>query len=313
MYKVKSPVLFLVFNRPVESEKLFNAIRMAQPTKLYVAADGPRNNEKDNELCQQVRNIVSKVDWDCEVNTLFRDENLGTKKAVSDAITWFFNNVEEGIILEDDCLPSEDFFRFCDSSLDKYRNNSAIGHICGSNLHDDIPRGDGDYYYSKLPYIWGWASWSRVWSKYDITMSDFENFKKNDSLKKVTDDKNVKKHFYHLFSLAKKGIIEKCWDYQYFYSFVNNDFVSIVPNYNMISNIGFNENATNTFEANSLSANRKYKSLPSEIKSPTGFKVERMADTYVLLQDVPSQVSQVVQFMKNCVKKVLRYLHLYKN
>lgn len=307
MYKVKSPVLFLVFNRPLETQKLFNAIRTAQPSKFYIAADGPRNNGKDNELCEQVKNIVNQIDWECDVKTLYRDKNLGCKLAVSQAITWFFDNVEEGIVLEDDCLPSTDFFRFCDELLEKYRNSPNVGHICGSNFLDNIKSGDGDYYYSKLPYIWGWASWRRTWDKYDIEMADFINFQKYDLLNKITDNKYVKKNIYSSFLKTYKGEINT-WDHQYFYSNIVNDVVSIIPNYNLITNIGFNENGTHTFDSENSSANRKHKALPMTIKSPSVFKLDRKADAYFLEKDLPSQKGQIVCFVKRCVIKTLKYL-----
>lgn len=311
MYQVKSPILFLIFNRPKETQILFDAIKEVKPEKLYIAADGPRNNGKDDTACQEVKKIVSLIDWECEVKTLYREKNLGCKVAVSEAITWFFGNEEEGIILEDDCLPSSDFFRFCDELLEKYREDDHVGHICGTNLLDD-KRGDGDYYYSKLPMIWGWASWRRVWSKYDITMSNFQEFRKNDSLNKITDNRYIKNHLYNTFSLTYKGEINT-WDYQYFYSITVNDIVSIMPNYNMITNIGFNENGTHTFDEGSSSANRKHLQLPSVIKSPTIFKIDRVADTDVLAKDLPNQIGRIVIFMKSCIKGFLNYFRTKKN
>jgi hypothetical protein len=311
MYQVKSPILFLIFNRPKETQLLFNAIKEVKPKKLYVAADGPRNNGKDELLCKETKDILNQIDWDCELITLFREENLGCGKAVSSAITWFFENEEEGIILEDDCLPSVDFFRFTDEMLDRYRADHRVGHISGTNLLDN-KRGDGDYYYSKLPLIWGWASWRRAWSKYDITMSNFEEFKKNDSLKKITDKKYIKNHLYNVFSLTYKGEINT-WDHQNFYSSIVNDSVSIIPNYNMITNIGFNENGTHTFDEESSSANRKYQQLPCIIKRPIIFKIDRAADTYVLAKDLPSQGDRIVIFIKSSLKFILNYFRTEKN
>src|SRR4051794_16793681 len=121
-YHVRSPLLFIIFNRPDTTQKVFDQIKKAKPTRLYVAADGPRiTRTSDYILCKQTRNIVNDIDWDCEVKTLFREKNLGCKEAVSSAITWFFENEEEGIILEDDCLPADSFFKFCDLLLEKYR------------------------------------------------------------------------------------------------------------------------------------------------------------------------------------------------
>ena len=133
---LKSPVLFLVFNRPDTTRRVLEAIRQAQPSQLFIAADGPREGKSgEAEKCADVRRIVNEgIDWDCEVKTLFRDKNLGCKVAVSRAIDWFFEHVEEGIILEDDCLPHPTFFRFCEELLNKYRDDERIGQISGDNF-----------------------------------------------------------------------------------------------------------------------------------------------------------------------------------
>lgn len=156
---LKTAVLFLVFNRPETTKTVFEAIRKAKPKRLYIAADGPRKHrEGENEKVSSVRQIVTYVDWPCDVKTLFRDENLGCKSAVSGAITWFFNHEEEGIILEDDCLPHPDFFPFCESLLKRYANDERIWVITGNNFQNGIQRGEASYYFSRYNHVWGWAS-----------------------------------------------------------------------------------------------------------------------------------------------------------
>ena len=159
-YIAQSPVLFLVFNRPDTTLRVFSEIRKAQPKKLYIAADGPRA-ERPNEdlLCQQTLDIFKKIDWPCEIQTLFRKENLGCKEAVSSAITWFFEREEEGIILEDDCLPAPSFFRYCDTLLEKYRFDTRIRHIAGVNHHSGKRWGDASIFFANHTHVWGWASW----------------------------------------------------------------------------------------------------------------------------------------------------------
>lgn len=160
---MRSPVLFLVFNRPDVTQRVFDAIRQARPPKLYVAADGPRKDKAgEAERCKAVQNIVSMVDWPCEINKLIRDENLGCKIAVSGAIDWFFRQEPEGIILEDDCLPHPDFFLYCDELLEKYRDDERVGLISGTALGDirakNFISGDEDFIFNRYPSIWGWAS-----------------------------------------------------------------------------------------------------------------------------------------------------------
>jgi hypothetical protein len=291
-YKVKSPILFLVFNRPEETRRVFDAIRKAEPKVLYLAADGPRpSNEQDVELCALTKNVLRDISWPCEVRVLYQEVNLGCKIAVSRAISWFFENEEEGIILEDDCLPSQDFFRFCDEQLEFYRDDHRIGHICGVNFQDNLKRGTADYYFSRLSHVWGWASWRRVWSKYDLGMVALEEGINIDFLESLTSNRLFKKFLYKEFLRTKGGQINT-WDYQYFYSNILNGYLSIIPNYNMISNIGFNESGTHTFNADSPLANMKHQPLPLHILAPKVFVPNKLADTYSLNKEIPSLFKQ---------------------
>lgn len=178
-FKLNVPVLLLIFNRPDTTQRVFHEIRGASPLQLFISADGPRENKPGEfEKCQITRDIVRQVDWDCEVYTNFRDKNLGCKIAVSSAIDWFFENVEEGIILEDDCLPSFSFFRFCEELLEKYRDDERIMQIGGTNLLSEWQRSDDSYYFSKYGAIWGWATWRRAWQYYDVNMKLWPEVKK---------------------------------------------------------------------------------------------------------------------------------------
>ena len=311
MYQVKSPILFLIFNRPKETQILFNAIRDVKPKKLYVAADGPRKNGKDDLVCKETKAILNQIDWECELITLFREENLGCGKAVSSAITWFFNNEEEGIILEDDCLPSLDFFRFTDEMLNRYRTDDRIGHICGCNFQDGIKRGDGDYYYSKLTHVWGWASWKRVWSEYDFSMHGLAKAIEDDVLSTLIDNDWNKKTLYNALTSVKNGNIDT-WDYQYLFLNQVNSRLSIIPNYNMISNIGFNADGTHTFDPNSPMSNISFNELPIRIKDPTFLFQNRLADKYTLGKETPTSFQIKKSNFKNNIKKVLINLGLYK-
>jgi len=303
MYHVKVPILFLIFNRPKESQLIFNAIRSVRPSKLYVAADGPRNNERDEALCAETKKVLHQIDWDCELITLFRDENLGCGKAVSGAITWFFENEEEGIILEDDCLPNSDFFRFCDEMLDKYREDDRIGHICGCNFQDNLKRGNGDYYFSKLTHVWGWASWRRVWDKYDFEMSHLDYACEIDILSGLTSIHNYKKIMYNTLYKTKLGKINT-WDYQYFFSNQINSYLSIIPNYNMISNIGFNENSTHTSNFKSKMSKVDLEVLPSEIIHPGHIYPDYRADIYTLKNELNRNfINSLVLFATDFIKK----------
>ena len=181
----KTAVLFLVFNRPDTTLKIFNAIRDLKPSRLYLASDGPRKNiDGEKEKVDIVRKIVTAVDWDCDVKTLFREKNLGCGVGVSEAITWFFQNEKEGIILEDDDLPHPDFFIFCESMLDRYRNNHEILTISGNNFQNGNIRGEASYYFSKYFHSWGWASWRRSWEIYSREILFWPQWKKSIEWKK---------------------------------------------------------------------------------------------------------------------------------
>jgi len=160
-HPLKTPVLFLIFKRLDTTKQVFEQIKKAKPPRLYIAADGPRDYvEGEAEKVKAAREyVLSNIDWNCEVKTLFREKNLGCGKAVSEAITWFFENEEQGIILEDDTVPSQSFFWFCEELLNRYKDEKKVWHIGGTNFQDGIIRGNGDYYFSALNHIWGWASW----------------------------------------------------------------------------------------------------------------------------------------------------------
>jgi hypothetical protein len=170
-HSLNTAVLFLVFNRLDTTKQVFEAIRQAEPPRLYVAADGARaNKEGEADKAQAVRDyIMQNIDWEYEVKTLFQEENLGCKYAVSGAIDWFFENEEMGIILEDDCLPSQSFFWYCEELLKKYKDNTRVWHIGGTNteiISKDIL---SSFYFSQLNNIWGWATWkSQIESHIDI-------------------------------------------------------------------------------------------------------------------------------------------------
>lgn len=243
---LKTPVLFLVFNRPDTTQKVFAAIRQAKPLRLFVAADGPRENRPgEAEVCEQTRRIIDSVDWDCDVVTLFRDTNLGCRKAVSSAIDWFFAHVEEGIILEDDCLPSASFFRYCQELLEYYRHDTRIMQICGLNVLNEWHRNGHSYYFSQYGPIWGWASWRRAWKQYDVDMKLWPEIRE----KKVYEDfcqcREEATFRLALYDKVHNGEIDT-WDYQWGFSKMVNHGLSVIPSVNLISNIGFTDDATHT-------------------------------------------------------------------
>lgn len=244
MYQV--PILFVVFNRPDVTKRVFEAIRAVKPTKLFIAADGPRGHRmSDVVFCEETRVILENIDWQCEVRRKYSEQNLGCKKGVSSAITWFFENVEEGIILEDDCLPNSSFFTFCEVLLEKYRNIEQVKMISGDNFQFGKKYGSASYYFSNFPHIWGWATWRRAWNEYDLDMKTYPDFKKNNRIAQIFKDKKIQRYWTNLFDrLYYKGLGE--WDGQWVYSIYDKHGVSVIPNMNLVSNIGYGINATHT-------------------------------------------------------------------
>ena len=283
-YQTKSAVLFVIFNRPDTTLKVFEQIRIAKPKRLYVAADAPRSNFPDDiSLCMQARSIIDKIDWDCELRTLFKKENAGCKDGVSSAVNWFFEYEEEGIILEDDCLPANSFFKFCDMMLMNYRDDTRVRHITGCNLQQGRKWGDSTYYFSNMTHVWGWASWKRAWKDYDKHLKKYNSCEIKAKLRNIFSDEMIVECWENIFSEVKAGKIN-AWGYQLDFTNFFNNGLTIIPNENLISNIGFGANATHTLDEHSLYANIPVVEI-EEIIDPLFILPEKQADLLVLTRD----------------------------
>ena len=281
MSAFNTPILFLIFNRMDTTQLVFNEIRKIKPKYLYVAADGPRSHKpNEKQKCEEARSIVNQVDWDCEVIKLFRDENLGCRKAVSAAIDWFFDEVEEGIILEDDCLPNPDFFRFCEYMLDYYRDDHRIMHISGCNLQYGKQRGNASYYISKHPNIWGWATWRRAWKYMDVDMKTFPEFKRLKKMDDILRHHRRQSRYMSILSKVFKGV--DTWGFQWTYAVFTQSGLSVNPNKNLISNIGFGTQSTHAYYKKSKLANVPLENLDQEITHPEFFMPDAAADDYFI-------------------------------
>lgn len=281
---VKSAVLFIIFNRPGTTMQVFNQIKKARPSRLYVAGDGPRAGKpNEKQLCADARSVINLINWPCELKTLWRDENLGCKEAVAGAISWFFEQEEEGIILEDDCLPADDFFNYCDNLLEKYRHDTRIRHIAGCNLQHGKKWGDASYYFSNITHVWGWAGWRRVWKDYDKELTRYPESEFRNQMGKVFANRYVIDALEQVFKELKAGKIDT-WDYQLGFLNYFNHGLCIIPNVNLIANLGFGPDSTHTVDAGSSHANLPLGSLPV-IAHPHIFLPETQADNYTLTHD----------------------------
>ncbi len=278
----QTPILFLIFNRPDSTKLVFESIRSIKPAKLYIAADGSRKHKVGEDLlCKDTRSIIDLIDWECEIKTLFRNENLGCKIAVSSAIDWFFENEEQGIILEDDCLPNESFYNYCETLLNYYASDERIMHISGNNFQDGNVRGNGSYYFSNYNHIWGWATWKRAWKAYNVDLSFLTETEIETLIEKQFDTKKERLFWNNIF----KKVINKTigtWDYQWTYAVWKNNGLSILPNKNMIANIGFNNNGTHTSGVDILGLSNMKTFSISNIIHPTEIEINKKADKYGL-------------------------------
>ena len=274
----ETPIAFLIFRRPDLTARVFEAIRQAQPHKLFIVADGARN-ESEAILCQQARAVTEVIDWDCEVFRNYADENLGCRKRVSSGLDWVFSKVEEAIILEDDCLPHPSFFRYCQELLDYYREDERIWCISGDNFQDGQWRGDGSYYFSNYNHGWGWATWRRAWQKYDHNLSNWEKFRDGQCLKNVLSNELEVIYWHSIFEeMFMKRDQKNIWDYLWTLSVWQNSGLTILPNVNLISNIGFRYDGTHTLGESKL-ANLPVQDI-GEIRHPSFLVRDRLADEY---------------------------------
>ena len=297
---LKTSVLFLIFNRPDTTFKVFEQIRAIKPERLYIAADGPRPNiNSDNENCKLARSVVNLIDWDCQVKTLFRESNLGCGKGVSDAITWFFNQVDEGIILEDDCLPDNSFFIFCEQMLGHYRNNQEIMHIGGVNYQDAKKKYSGTYYFSSIAHVWGWATWKRAWNKFSFDINGLDDFKKSKKINYYYQDTKIIEYWYNVFERMSRHEIDT-WDYQWTYSIWQNNGLCIIPNTNLVSNIGFEGTHA---DGPSKSTGKATHPIHS-IHHPDVIKQDEEADIFTFYQYY-YQVKPSVPLLKRILRRIV--------
>jgi hypothetical protein len=259
---MKTPVALIIFKRPDTTEKVFEAIRQAKPPKLFVIADGPRHDrDGEAEKCEATRAIIDRVDWDCEVFKDYSDINLGCAKRLPNGLDWVFSQVEKAIILEDDCVPHPTFFDFCDELLEKYQYDTRISLISGQNVQFGHQRNNYSYYYSRNILCWGWATWKRAWQNFDINMKMWPEIKSQDFLNDILIEPAAVKHWNKVFESVYKNPQDKIWDYQWVFACWLQNSLSIIPNVNLISNIGFGADSTH-FE--SKEKTNPYHNMPTE-------------------------------------------------
>ncbi len=277
--KTKVPVLLIIYNRPQYTKKILKSINKYGPSILYIAADGWKDKE-DRYKCLSARNQTNHFKWGCPIETVFRKKNLGCGKAVSKAITWFFKNNTKGIILEDDCLPNEDFYYYCDQMLNRYEYNGKIMHISGVNYLPNKLKKRNGYYFSKMTHVWGWATWRRAWRKYDYKMTRWGTSITKNTFSNNYDVLHERNYWSSIFDIVKKRKIDT-WDYQWLYSCWVNEGLSINPGVNLVKNIGIEKDGTHT--KNKINGiENKLEKFSYPLKNPSVVARDINRDRYVI-------------------------------
>jgi hypothetical protein len=277
---VDTPILLLVFNRPEYTLRVLERLREVRPARLYVAADGPRPGKKEDPgRCEAVRQAIDGIDWPCKVRRLFQDRNLGCKRGVETGIDWFFEQVDSGIILEDDCVPDPTFFPFTQSMLQRYANDERVMMVSGTNRVGRWDRDGCSYHFSRHGVIWGWATWRRAWAQHDRTLAAWE-------------DPSVRAHVARLlgpeqygvcapqFEAVRRGQLDT-WDYGWMFTVMRHG-LAVVPSVNLITNIGFGQDATHTFNEFSSGANLETQRMQFPLRHPAAVEPDVEYDAHVV-------------------------------
>ena len=304
---IQPPIAYIIFNRPQHTEKSFAGIREQRPRKLFIIADGPRaDHPTDAERCRAVREIVENVYWPCDVYRNYADANLGLKHRVSSGLDWVFENVERAIILEDDCVAHPDFFTFCEELLDRYSEDERVSVITGNNFQHGHRRGEASYYFSKYNHCWGWATWRRAWQFYEGDMPFWPEWKKTLDWRQKIADPQERKYWSTIFDKVKADEIDT-WDYPWTACVWRKGGLTATPNVNLVSNIGFGEDATHTTSPQSQHSEMQIFPL-GELTHPGDVQRNNAADTFVFQKNFHGADTGFLQVFLAFPKRVAKYI-----
>lgn len=297
-FSLKTPVALLIYHRPDTTERVLGEIARVKPSLLMVVADGPRTDRpRDDEYCFAARQVIEKVNWPCKVLTNYSETNLGSRKRVSSGLDWVFSNVEEAIILEDDCLPNLTFFRFCEELLEKYRNTDQVMHIGGDNFLSGRGPRETSYYFSRYPHVSGWASWRRAWRHYDVDMKAWTSSVNKKAYLRSFPSRNERKFWRRCWDIVCAGGID-AWDYQWTFACITRKGLAVVPAVNLVEHIGFGSAATHTH-------------LPSPLAEAMQFPLKH-PDSLLWSDEADDLTRRLVFHQRSlparAVNKVLRFL-----
>lgn len=278
--KIYSPIVLICFNRPTETKKVLNKIKSIKPQKLFVIMDGPRkNNNYDKVNCKKVRKIVSNLQLNCKVFKNFSPKNLGLKKRIKTGLNWVFTKTEKAIILEDDCLPTKEFFYFCDNLLSYYKDSKKVRFITGNNFQNKNRKFVNSYYFSKYSHIWGWATWRDSWKLYIDNDSTWEKYLNSKKFNEICPENIERRYWRSMFQKVKNGRL-KSWSLYFLFSLWKARGLTATPKINLVRNLGFNKKATNTKNMD-IFLNNKYTKLGTNLNHPNKILQNISADNYV--------------------------------
>ena len=302
------PVLLIIFNRPENTRRVFEAVREQRPRKLFVAADGPRRSHPDDTAkCLAARRFATAIDWDCELKAFFNDDNVGCGRGPANAITWFFEHVDEGIILEDDCLPSPDFFRFCNELLDRYRDDDRVMEIGGTNLNNGNALKDPySYFFSHHNMTWGWATWRRAWKFYDYEMRLYKTMRDSKPFTTCFASTSEFDFFRTIFDRTVANMEDlSWWDYQWEFARRINSGLTIVPKKNLVINLGIGSDATHTTDPHGAGSDLKFERMKFPLRHPEFMLGDRKRDEIFFKQTLTTGLSRTKARIKKVVPQFI--------
>lgn len=280
------PILLITWRRIEAVQSILDALRPYAPVRIFIASDGPRENYLDDqERIQLTREAIeAAIDWPCSIERLYSDNNLGCSYGPVRAINWFFDNVEEGIILEDDCIPSSDFYPYCASLLDYYRHDTRVWCIGGVNFQGGIQRGEASYYFSRYNHCWGWASWRRCWEHFDLNLAQWNKFRDSGLISSLFSSRRERLYWTRIWQRTfDRSVPVSWWDYQWTFACMVNGGLTVLPNANLVTNVGFDQEATHSHHGITSGIGLQYQSLgldKSPLIHPQFVLPDKLADLY---------------------------------
>ncbi len=294
----QTPILLLLFNRPKHTNAGIDRLRQLRPTQIFVHCDGPRAHVTgEGEKVAAVRAAMENIDWPCTVHTLLREQNAGLRAGVYGALNWFFEAVEQGIVLEDDCLPDLSFFPFCEEMLERYQSEEQVMHIGGSNVAEALTRSlPESYFFSQFSFVWGWATWRRAWEKMRLDLDDFDAFVTENRISSLSSSTMAQAYMLEKFR-ATRAKENNSWAYAWAYSVLINNGLSIVPSLNLVQNTGIGEaEATHTKEADKK-ARLRASSISFPLSHPSVIARQRALDTEIFYLSQKSRIRLTLWFL----------------